>query len=254
MIKVEIIPAKNDNYIFIVYNSNDQKAIVIDPTLCEPVIKFMKEKNLKLSYILNTHHHQDHVAANLKLKSITNCNIIGSKNDEERIPGINRTLSHDEILEINNIKFKIIETPGHTLGSICYWIQSENILFCGDTLFSSGCGRLFEGSAKEMLLSLEKIKLLPKETLIYCAHEYTLKNIDFALTIEPQNTHLLKKKRIAKNKRDKNLPTIPCKLSEELLTNPFLRTDLNTIKKKLRLETSHEYEIFQELRNKRDSF
>ena len=209
---------------------------------------------MKLSYILNTHHHFDHIGGNIELKKKFNCKIVGFKDDQHRIPGIDIMLKNDEIWTFGSSKVKIIHIPGHTLGHICFFFEKEKIAFTGDTLFSLGCGRIFEGSHKQMLESLNKIKNLPKNTKIYCGHEYTYKNAEFCIEHDKDNINLQEKFKIIKKLRTENLPTIPTTLEEELKSNIFLRCDQNDLKIKLNMKNREDIEVFTKVRDLKDSF
>ena len=174
--KVIPIQCLTDNYAYIISNNNSKIVGVVDPSEAPPITAFLKKKNLKLNYILNTHHHFDHIGGNLELKKIYNANIVGFAGDKHRIPGIDTSLEDNEKWFFGNSSVKIFHIPGHTLGHICFFFENEKIAFTGDTLFSLGCGRIFEGDHKQMLQSINKIKKLPKNTNIYCGHEYTYKN------------------------------------------------------------------------------
>ena len=254
MLDITIIPCLQDNYSYIIQDSSTDIVGVVDPSEFNPIDNFIKKKFNKIDFILNTHHHFDHTGGNLKLKKKYDCKIIGSLKDEKKIPGIDVKLEHDDIFKFGNIKFKIILVPGHTSGHICFYSDKEKIIFTGDTLFSLGCGRVFEGTYSEMLQSLKKIKDLPKDTNIYCGHEYTKKNLDFCKKVEIDN-HLLKEKKKWLDLRiNKRIPTLPITLGEELDTNIFLRCDVVSVKKSLGMEHSSELEIFKKLRDLKDTF
>ena len=233
--KIHQIPLWEDNYIYVLQEG--EKAVVIDPGDFEAVQYFLSQKKLKLKLILNTHHHFDHAGGNKKLKEYWSCPIYAHQKDAHRIPGLDflklsdnsKDLKKDQLLEegdefsAGSFHFKVLFTPGHTMGHIIFWDQKNKLLFCGDTLFAMGCGRLFEGNPEQMFQSLGQIKKLPPDTLIYSAHEYTLKNAEFALSIEPANKELKKRYEKVKKIRENQQATIPFLLKEELLTNPFLR-------------------------------
>ena len=225
MMSIEIIqiPIWEDNYIYLLHESISHKTAAIDPTEGDVLNKYLKEKKWNLDFIFSTHHHRDHTGGNLELKKKWGCKIYGYKGDAKRIPGIDRSLEDGEIFPFGSINFKVLFLPGHTLGHIAYWSKEENILFCGDCLFAMGCGRLFEGTAKQMFSSLSKIKELNQNTLIYCAHEYSLKNAQFALTVTKENPALKERAKKIRKLRKEKKSTIPFTLKEELLTNPFLR-------------------------------
>ena len=254
MLEIVQIPVLQDNYIWLVH-TEDKYTAVIDPAVSKPVLKELKKRNWKLTHILNTHHHPDHTGANLELKEVTGCTIVGSKSDYKRIPGIEIKVSDGDKFNLGKVNCHVFGLPGHTTGHIAFHFNSSNALFCGDTLFSLGCGRVFEGTMQEMLNSLNKIKKLPENTNIYCAHEYTQSNGIFALTIDPKNKDLISQMETVKEKRRKNISTIPSTLGHEIKTNPFLRTDNSEIKKNLKLlHTSTAIETFSVMRKLKDSF
>ena len=193
MIEIIQLPVLTDNYIYLIHEPVSGQTAVIDPAVSQPVLDCLSAKGWTLNFILNTHHHWDHVGANLELKEQTNCQILASESDYSTIPGIDKGLKHGDTIKLGDQVAKVIATPGHTLGHIVYHFSKSNALFCGDTLFSMGCGRLFEGSAEQMWISLQQLKKLPRETRIYCAHEYTQANSRFALTLEPDNQQLLQR-------------------------------------------------------------
>ena len=229
------IPCLTDNYAYIINDVNSQIVGVVDPSEAPPVIAFLKKKNLKLNYILNTHHHFDHIGGNVELKKKYNAKVVGFGGDKHRIPGIDITLKDNEKWNFGNSLVKILHIPGHTLGHICFFFENEKIAFTGDTLFSLGCGRIFEGDHKQMLASLNKIKELPQDTKIYCGHEYTYKNAESCMKYDKDNINLKKKFEIIKKLRSKNLPTVPTSLKDELNSNIFLRCDQNELKIKLNM-------------------
>ena len=219
------IPFGEDNYIYVLHDRAVNKTAVIDPGEFSAVQIFLEEKKLELDMILNTHHHFDHVGGNIKLKKEWGCKIYGYKQDARRIPGIDCLLEEDETFFIGSLKFKVLFTPGHTLGHIVFWNQENKILFAGDTLFAMGCGRLFEGSARQMFESLQLLKKLPSDSFVYCAHEYTLKNAKFALSLNSENAQLMQRfKRVLELRRN-DKSTVPFVLEEEFLTNPFLKAE-----------------------------
>ncbi len=218
--KILQVQALKDNYIYILHGGG--QTAVIDPSLAAPVQDILIKEGWQLDYILNTHHHWDHTDGNIELKTATGAKIIGYKGDEKRIPGIDIKLEDGDVFPLCGTDAKVMFIPGHTLGHIAYYLKGVNSLFCGDTLFSLGCGRLFEGTPEQMFTSLQKIKSLPANTKIYCAHEYTESNGKFALTIFPDNQELKVKMDEVKYLRKQGKPTIPSILADEIKTNPFL--------------------------------
>ena len=254
MLKINIIPCLQDNYSYVVHETNTGVVGVVDPSEFNPIDNFIKKEFNKIDFILNTHHHFDHTGGNLELKKKYNSKIVGSKKDEKRIPGINIKLLHDDIFKFGSIEFKIILVPGHTNNHICFYSKKEKIIFTGDTLFSMGCGRVFEGTYLQMFESLNGIKKLPGDTNIYCGHEYTKKNLDFCLELEPDNNFLKKKQKWVQSKEYKKEPTIPVTIKEEIETNIFLRCNIPSVKKSLGMANSSDAEIFKKLRDLKDTF
>ena len=238
--KVEIIKCLKDNYSYVIIDEKYNHACVVDPSEAEPIINFVESKNIKLKFVLNTHHHYDHVGGNNDLKKKYKIKIVGFKNDKQRIPNIDILLENNEIWKSENFEAKIIHIPGHTSGHICFYFIKEKIAFTGDTLFSLGCGRIFEGTYEQMYNSLNKLKKLPPDTKIYCGHEYTLQNSLFCSKYDKNNKNLKKKIIEIKHKVEKNLPTIPSTLKEELTYNIFLR--------------AKNLEDFSKLRDLKDNF
>lgn len=254
MLTITQLPVLSDNYIYLIHNEETKEAAVIDPAKAESVLDFLEQNKLELRYILNTHHHWDHVGGNLELQSQTDCQIIGYKNDVKRIPGINQYVDDEHHINILGSNAEVFFVPGHTLGHIAYYFPQENALFCGDTIFMMGCGRLFEGSPKQMHASLTKLAALPDNTQLYCAHEYTLNNAEFALTIEPDNQALQQRYKEIQKLREHNTPTVPGDLATERATNPFLRTNSPEIRRNLDMEHANDVEVFAEIRRRKDNF
>ena len=221
--EVKIIPCLNDNYSYLIFDKSNKNACVIDPSESKPVIKAIEENKVKLKYILNTHHHYDHVGGNKELKEKYDTKIVGFKDDKDRIPEIDILVEDNQIWKEGNFEAKIYHIPGHTTGHIAFHFFKEKKIFTGDTLFSLGCGRIFEGTYEQMFNSLNKIKILPKDTEIYCGHEYTLKNGDFCLANDANNMKLKKKIEVIKKKLENNLPSIPTILGDEIECNIFLK-------------------------------
>ena len=250
---IEIIPCLSDNYSYLIHEKKLNTVSIVDPSefkTCDEVIKKYK----KLDFILNTHHHADHVGANLELKKKYNSKILGSDSDKNRIPGIDIFLKENQKQKIGNLEFEVIFIPGHTKGHIAFFFRKEKIAFTGDTLFSLGCGRVFEGTHEEMFNSLNKIKKLPPDTKIYCGHEYTKTNLNFCLTYDPTNKFLKEKQVDIQKKLNSNQPTIPSTLSQEIETNIFLRCNYPEIKHAIGLKDSSELEVFSKLRDLKDTF
>ncbi|MDT4288653.1 hydroxyacylglutathione hydrolase [Methylomonas sp. MO1] len=254
MLSILLVPALNDNYIYLLHEPNSGETAVVDPAVSAPVVDALQQQDWQLDYIFNTHHHGDHVGANLQLKQQTGCKIVGSAADQARIPGIDIMLSDGDVVKLGNQSFQVIDTPGHTVGHIVYYSADSQALFCGDTLFSLGCGRLFEGSAEQMWYSLQKLKALPAETRIYCAHEYTAANGRFALSIDADNPQLQQRITQVVELRRQNLPSIPSTIGLELATNPFFREHDTGIRHKIDMTEQSDLAVFRQLRLLKDQF
>ena len=250
---IEIIPCLNDNYSYLIIENETNTVSIVDPSefqACDKVI----QKYKKLDFILNTHHHTDHVNGNLKLKEKYNSKILGYYLDKDRIPGIDIFLKENQIQQIGKLKFEVIFIPGHTKGHVAFYFKKEKIVFTGDTLFSLGCGRIFEGTHKEMFDSLKKLRNLPPETKVYCGHEYTKTNLDFCLKYDTKNILLKSKKIDVLSKLSKNQPTIPTTIKDEIKTNIFLRCSDLDLKQALNAKDYSDEEFFTKLRDLKDAF
>ncbi len=223
MYKLIAIPAFLDNYLWLLHDG--MNALVVDPGDAAPVLSVLQEHKLRLSYILVTHHHADHTGGVDILREATGALVYGPAN--ERIPKPFVPLSEGDKLNALGIDFRVLDVPGHTAGHIAYYAADVNdkpLLFCGDTLFSGGCGRLFEGTPAQMLASLDKLAALPGNTVVCCTHEYTLSNLRFALAVDPENSSLVAYNAQCQDLREAGQPTLPTSIARELLINPFLRT------------------------------
>lgn len=245
---------RSDNYCVLIHDKNNNLTASIDAPEAEPIRRALQDKGWKLTHILTTHHHGDHIAGNSALKSETGCLIIGPKKEAGSIPGIDREVEEGSTFNFGDYAVRVLDTPGHTLGHVTYWMPDANVVFVGDTLFSLGCGRLFEGDAEMMWKSLEKLRLLPKETLIYCGHEYTKSNAAFALSVEPNNEALQQRAAEIEELRAAGRPTLPVSLAAELAQNPFLRPESGEIQANLNMAGQPLATIFAELRRLKDVF
>lgn len=225
MIRVQPIPAFDDNYIWMLREEDGNQAWVVDPGDAQPVRETLKEQGLTLEGILITHHHWDHTGGIGKLLRDAEVPVLGP--DNPQIKEITQPLREGDRITVLNTQFEVLETPGHTLDHIVFFAAAHEppLLFCGDTLFAGGCGRLFEGTPGQMHASLGKLRVLPGETKIYCTHEYTLANLAFAQAVEPDNTDIAQRIQSAEALRESGTPTVPTNLSLEWKTNPFLRVD-----------------------------
>jgi len=234
LLQVWPIPAFDDNYLWCIHDG--VSALVVDPGDAGPVLDYLTKSQLTLKGILITHHHADHTGGILELLNTLGPQIPVYGPAGNNIPGRTQIMKEGDQLEIAapRMSLAVFEVPGHTLSHIAYYAKSESnidvpMLFCGDTLFASGCGRLFEGSPTQMTQSLAKFAVLPKNTLVYCTHEYTLSNIRFALAVEPNNANLITWAETAKALRDQHLPTLPTTIGQELQVNPFMRCDQQAV-------------------------
>ena len=245
------IPAFKDNYIWLLHNVTE--ALVIDPGDASPVIAALHQLNLSLGTILVTHHHHDHIGGiQTLIEHYPDVAIYAPKNEEYDF--WHHAVSEPDTVRLPDLdlEFAVIDLPGHTLGHIAYY--TPDMLFCGDTLFGAGCGRLFEGTPEQMYQSLQKLAQLPADTKVYCTHEYTLHNINFALTLEPNNATLVQRKHDTEKLRNKLQPSLPSTLSLELATNPFLRCSNTDISESLQLKNSSPIEVFRKIREMRNHY
>ena len=254
MLEIFVIKALSDNYVYLLRNEHKNITSVIDPGESEPILKFLNKKKWHLDEIINTHHHYDHIGGNNELLDLYKSKLIAPSYDNNRISNIDVPVSDNETHNIAGISTKVIHTPGHTLGHVCFYMPEEKCLFSGDTLFYLGCGRVFEGTMDQMWLSLLKLRSLPEDTSVYCGHEYTLSNMKFANYIDTKNALLNKISLEIKNKREKGLPTVPFNLGVEKKINPFLRADDDNFIKSVGLNSNNASETFGKIRLKKDSF
>jgi len=223
------LPAFQDNYLWLLHDG--QRALVVDPGDAQPVATFLAQSGLQLEAILVTHHHPDHTGGVAALRDATGAKVYGPA--REKIPQPFHALVEGDTLQALGVDFQVLDVPGHTAGHIAYYapdVEGEPVVFCGDTLFSGGCGRLFEGTAAQMLASLDKLAALPAHTRVYCTHEYTLSNLKFARAVEPQNVELQQYQQRCEALRGNGEPTLPSTLDTEKKINPFLRTRSDSVR------------------------
>jgi len=245
----------SDNYGYLVHHAASNSTICIDSPDPSKILEKANSLGWTITHILNTHWHADHAGGNEKIQKETGCRILGPKEVSSRLNApLNETLSGGETLEFGDLQIQVLATPGHTLEHISYYIPSHNIAFVGDTLFALGCGRMFEGQPEMFWNSLKTIRALPDETQIYCAHEYTLANLEFALSIDPENTDLKNYGTKLKELRAADKPTIPTNLGMEKLTNPFLRADNPVFANFLGMNRDASENVFAHIRKMKDNF
>ncbi|WP_448206289.1 hydroxyacylglutathione hydrolase [Azospirillum sp. sgz302134] len=252
--EIHLVPAFADNYIYLLHDPASGAVGVVDPGDAAPVIDELERRGWTLTHIFNTHHHNDHIGGNHALKTRTGADVIGARADVARIPDMETCLGEGETISFGSQTARVLFVPGHTSGHIAFWFPEAKAVFCGDTLFALGCGRLFEGTPAQMWLSLTKLRDLPGDTRVYCGHEYTQSNARFALTIEPGNADLQTRTKEIAAKRERGEPTIPTTIALERRTNPFLRADLPEVQAAVGMAGADPVAVFAEIRHRKDNF
>lgn len=222
-LEVELLPALSDNYVYLLHEPDRGATGVVDPAVAAPVLEALARRGRRLDLILVTHHHGDHTGGLAELKAATGCRAVGPRAEAARIPGLDLLVGEGDRVPFGALEAEVLETPGHTAGHISYRFAAADALFCGDTLFALGCGRLLEGDAPTMWRSLGKLRALPEATAVYCGHEYTQSNARFALAVDGANEALRARAAEVDELRRRGAPTIPSTIGLELRTNPFLR-------------------------------
>lgn len=251
---IRLVPLLSDNYAYLLRDAASGKSAIVDPSEAPPILALLGRLGMSLDYILNTHHHGDHSGGNLELKTATGAKVVGPAADRARIPGIDIVLADGETFDLGASKAVALDIPGHTRGHIAFWFAEDRAVFCGDTLFALGCGRMFEGDAPTMWRSLSRLAALPPETRVYCGHEYTEANARFALTIEPGNEELRSRTREVEALREQGKPTIPSTIGQERATNPFLRAGMPDLAAALGLSGVDPAAVFGAIRARKDRF
>jgi hydroxyacylglutathione hydrolase len=254
MLEIERIPCRTDNYVWLVREPASGAVAVVDPADAAPVEARLAARGLVLTHILNTHHHGDHVGGNLELKGRWGCTIVGPRADAARIPGIDVEVGDGDSYALGAETAQVFDVPGHTRGHIAFWFTGSAALFCGDTLFALGCGRLFEGTPAQMWNSLGKLRALPDETQVYCAHEYTQSNARFALSVDGANPDLVARAKAVDAARARGEATVPSPLGLEKRTNPFLRADVPQLAAAMGLAGATPETVFAAVRSAKDKF
>ena len=254
--KIAQIPLLRDNYGYLIVCEKTKKAAVVDPSEADPVLARLEQEPVEFEAILNTHHHRDHTGGNEGILAKRQVEVYGHKSDHGRIPGLTRPVDEGDEVQVGEMRGKVFFIPGHTTGHVAYLF--ENNLFCGDTLFTAGCGRLFEGTPEQMQVSLKKLMALPDNTKVYCGHEYTESNLRFAMSVEPKNPKLASRFERVQGLRARGTPTVPSTLEEEKQTNPFLRWDSKEIQAHVKAANPairlDPFSVFAAVRKMKDSF
>lgn len=253
-LEIHMFPCLTDNYGFLVHDPRNDLTACIDTPDSGAILAELDRKGWTLTHIFNTHHHGDHAGGNLAIQRATGCTIVGNGNDAKRIPGIDVTVTDGDTFDFGGHTVHVLETPGHTIGHIVYYIPDQGVAFVGDTLFAMGCGRLFEGSAEQMWSSLSRLREWPDDTVIYCAHEYTLANGRFALSVDAGNEALKARMEDVAAKRRADQPTVPTRIGLERATNPFLRADDPGFVEGMGMAGRDAVDVFAETRRRKDSF
>ncbi len=251
---IDQFPCREDNFGVLIHDTESGTTAAIDAPEFDAVKRKLAERGWNLDQILVTHHHVDHVEGILPLKQAYGCTVTGPAGEADKIPGLDRTVKEGDVVKFGAYDVEVLETPGHTLGHISYYIPAAKVAFVADTLFALGCGRVIEGTFPMMWSSLEKLLALPDETVIYCGHEYTQSNARFALTIEPANSSLIARSREVDELRAAGKPTLPTSIGLEKRTNPFLRVDEPAVRDLLGMPDASAAEVFGEIRTRKDNF
>ena len=240
VVEIVRIPALSDNYIWLVHEPESGETVVIDPAVAEPVLAEADSRGWRIGQIWNTHWHPDHTGGNAAIKEAMGSTVTGPAAEAARIPTLDRTVAEGDVVSLGALRAEVLEVPAHTAGHIAYHLPEAGLIFVGDTLFAMGCGRLFEGTAEQMYSNLQRLAALPPETEVYCAHEYTLSNARFAVTVEPDNADLATRAAAVESARAAGDATVPTTIALERATNPFIRAS--------------SAEAFAELRRGKDNF
>ena len=223
MLEIVRVPVLSDNYVWLAHEAQSGETLVVDPAVAPPVLAAADVRGWTITQIWNTHWHPDHVGGNAEIKAATGCVITGPANEAERIPTLDVHVRGGDVVQLGALRAKVIDVPAHTAGHIAYHFVTEQAAFVGDTLFAMGCGRLFEGTAAQMYDNMRKLEALGDDTAIYCAHEYTLSNARFAVTVEPDNADLAARLADVIAHRERGEATVPTTIALERATNPFMR-------------------------------
>lgn len=253
-LEIEQFMCHSDNFGILARNPDSGEAFLVDAPQEAPILAAIERTGWRPATLLITHHHADHVEANLALKEKFGLTIIGPEAEKAKIPGIDLTVRGGDAIKVAGLSVRVIDTPGHTLGHVSYHFQKDHVVFAADTLFALGCGRLLEGTPAQMVSSLSKLAALPPETQVYCGHEYTQSNARFALTVDPGNAELKARAEEIDRLRADGKPTLPTTIGRELATNPFLRWGDPAIRQTLGMADADDVAVFAEIRKRKDDF
>jgi len=253
-LQIAPVPMLTDNYAYLIHDQGSGATAILDPSEAEPGLKAAAARGWAITHVLDTHHHNDHCGGNLGIKQATGAKVVGPAYDRDRIPGIDIAVDEKSGFDFAGHHADVLFIPGHTKGHIAFHFRGERALFCGDTLFSLGCGRMFEGTAPMMWASLDKLRRLPAETRVYCGHEYTAANARFAVTIDPANEALRRREEEVARLRARAEPSIPSTMGEECAANPFLRADDPALAAAVGLPDAPPAQVFGEIRRRKDNF
>lgn len=254
VLEIEQFFCLSDNFGVVIHDPESGRTACIDAPDAAAIAEVVKAKGWTLTDIMVTHHHHDHTGGIAALKAEFGCRVTGPKGEADKIQDLDATVGEGDVFSLGTVDFDVYETPGHTAGHIVYHSPGAKVLFAGDTLFSLGCGRLFERGAAEMWGAMKKLKALPGDTMLYCGHEYTLSNARFAVTVDPDNDKLAERAAEVEMLRETGKPTLPVSLAGEFSTNPFLRADDPAIRAHLGMEAASDEEVFAEIRRRKDNF
>ncbi|SFO61825.1 hydroxyacylglutathione hydrolase [Cohaesibacter marisflavi] len=252
-LETKLIPCRSDNYAVLVHDKEANLTFLVDVPEAPAIRQALKETDWSLTHILITHHHYDHVEGLAAIKGETGATVYGPADSASKIGNIDEPLSDGDSFKFGDQKVYVLGTPGHTLDHISYWLPDAELAFTGDTLFAMGCGRVFEGTLKDMWFSVDKLAKLPPETTFFCGHEYTEANGNFCLSIEPDNELLQQRVEEVKSLRAQGLPTVPSTILDELTTNSFLRANDADVKASLGMADAEDWEVFAEIRTRKDN-
>jgi len=253
-LRIETIPCRSDNYAFIVHRPGSDAAAVMDAPEAGPIARALSAGGWRLESILLTHHHHDHVEGVEELRTAFGARVLGAAEDAHRLPPLDEALEDGQEIAVCGARGHVVSVPGHTVGHIAFHLPAAGAAFTGDSLMALGCGRLFEGTPEMMWRSLSRLAALPGETLVCSGHEYTLNNARFALTVDPDNPALISRRERVEAARQAGEATVPSVLSEELVTNPFLRAGDSAIRARLGMVGASDAEVFAEIRRRKDAF